>query len=431
MPATRKKIGWANWSGNESAPSARVLQPQNEDELRQALLTAVQPIRVVGSGHSFTPIVSTSGTIINLDQMGGVVSTNPAANAATLRAGGRLKDLSVELDSINLAFRNLGDINVQSFAGAAATATHGTGQSLGCLASEITAVRLMLANGNIVEGTLEDNPDLVKAAQVSLGALGVMLEATVRVCPAFNLHRRTWAEPIDAILDAALVRWNTHRNFEFFYIPFSGYGINIAHDQTDASATERPPSEDEAGLAMIRSVRNKFKWSTLLRRKLLATGLKRMTAENVVGPSAKLLASTRSTRFNEMEYHLPVESGLDVFREVVSYIEAKRRDVFFPIEVRKTAADEGWLSPFQNAPRISIAVHTAAEDSYDWLFDGIEPIFKAAGGRPHWGKLHSLGHNDFLALYPDFQKFIGLRKQLDPDGVFMTPAIARYWEEGQ
>ena len=423
------QTGWTNWSGNQSSTTAQYVQPRSLEQLQHIILSGDGPLRVVGSGHSFTPIVSTPGTIINLDHMGGVVNADADSKLATIRAGGRLKDLSPELENYGLAFRNLGDINVQSFAGAAATGTHGTGETLGCLSSEITSVRLMAANGEILEGSNTDNPDLLKAAQVSVGALGVLLEATVNVCPSYNLHRRTWVEPIESILEAIVDRWKSHRNYEIFYIPFSGYGINIQHDLTKEEETERAPSEDEDGLAIIRSIRNKAKWSKFLRKKLLSAGLKRVKPESVIGPSWKLLASPRETRFNEMEYHLPEETALDAFREVIAYIETHRPDIFFPVEVRKTAGDDAWLSPFQGGSRISIAVHAAAEDDHSWFYDGVEPIFRAAGGRPHWGKLHSLGYEDFDALYPDFTKFTDLRKQLDPDGRFMTPSLARLWGE--
>lgn len=424
-----QKTGWTNWSGNQMAAEARFIQPRSEAELRDSVVQAEGPLRMVGAGHSFTPIVTTPGTILNLDHMAGIVSVDTTANTATLRAGSRLRDLSPELDTHGLAFRNLGDINVQAFAGAAMTATHGTGETLGCLSSEILGVRMMMADGGIHEASETDNPDLLRAAQVSLGALGILLEATIRVRPAFNLHRRVWTEKIDAILEAAPGRWADHRNYEFLYIPFSGYGANLVHDLTDAAETDRPPSEDEEVLAMLRTLRNKFQWSKFLRRRLLAAGMKRATPEDVVGASWKLLASVRDTPFNEMEYHVPADIGLDVFRDVAATIEAKRSDVFFPIEVRKTAGDAAWLSPFQGGARLSIAVHAAAEDDHGWLFEHIEPIFRAAGGRPHWGKLHSLGHDELAALYPDFSRFTALRKTLDPDGRFMTPALARLWRE--
>lgn len=423
------QTGWTNWSGNQVASDARVHHPLREDDLRACLTSAQGPVRLVGAGHSFTPLTKTSGRIISLDRLAGQITSDLPARTARIPAGARLYDLSLALEQSGLAFRNLGDINVQSFAGAAATATHGTGETFQCLAAEMRAVRMMAANGDILEASRDDNPDLLRAAQVSLGALGVLLEAEINLQPVYKLHRRTWAEPITEIIDTAPDRWKTHRNYEFFYMPFSGYGINISHDETQAEITERPPSSDEEGLANLKSLRDKLKWSTAMRRTLLSSVIKRTPPEDTIGLSWKLLANERNTLFNEMEYHLPPETALEAFAELIKQVEAKHRDVFFPIEVRKTAGDDAWLSPFNQGPRVSVAVHAMADEPYDWFFETAEPIFRAAGGRPHWGKLHSLGAAELSALYPDFTRFVALRHELDPDGVFMTPDMAKLWGE--
>lgn len=425
---TTQDPGWSNWSLNQSSHQ-QPIQPQNEDELRELVLNSEGPLRVVGAGHSFTPIVKTSGTLINLDKLSGLVSADLVNHSAVVKTGSRLKHLSPELEKHGLAFRNLGDINEQSFAGATATATHGTGASLGCLSSEITGVRLMQADGTIVSASQQDNPELLLASQVSLGALGILLEATVNVVPSFKLHRRVWVEPLTEVLAQAQERWDKHHNYEFFYIPFSNYAVNISHDKTGDAITPRPPSEDEQGLAALRKLRNYFKWSRFIRGKLLGMALSRAKTENVIGNSWELLSSVRESRFNEMEYHMPSENALEVFVEVKNFIEKHQREVYFPIEVRKTAGDKSWLSPFQHAARVSLAIHTDYRDDYSWFFSGAEPIFRAAGGRPHWGKLHSLEYADLVDLYPNFSDFTALRKQMDPDGRFMTPELARLWGE--
>jgi hypothetical protein len=95
-------------------------------------------------------------------------------------------------------------------------------------------------------------------------------------------------------------------------------------------------------------------------------------------------------RFNEMEFHLPVDVQLKALAEIVAVIEKERPDVFFPIECRRIAPDDAWLSPFQGEPRGSIAVHAHYKDEFAFLYTLIEPIFRRYDGRPHWGKLHSV-----------------------------------------
>jgi FAD-linked oxidoreductase len=420
--------GWSNWSGLQKAWTARRASPSNEAELSALVKNAEGSIRVAGAGHSFTPIVA-ADTVVSMDAMKGVVSVDKARGQARIRCGSRLYDLSPALEAEGLAFRNLGDINVQSFAGAVSTATHGTGEQLSCLAAEICGLRIMLADGSVREASLGDDPDFVRAAQVSLGALGILLEADVQLQPAYRLHRHTWVEPIEQIIELAAQRWAQHRNYEFFYIPFSGYGINISHDETTGAETRREESRDEDGLANLKKLRDTLKWNTPLRRTLLGQALKRTPVENVIGTGWRLLSSVRETKFNESEYHIPESHGLRVLRDVIETIETKRKDVFFPVEVRKTAADSAWLSPFNDGPRISIAVHAHAPDDYGWFFEAAEPLFLAAGGRPHWGKLHSLKAEHLSSLYPEFSRFTALRRDMDPKGKFMSPALAALWGE--
>lgn len=420
---------WINWGRNQTATPVRMVQPQTVDALRALLEGSDDKVRIVGAGHSFTELVPTSGTILNLDKMGGVLSTDTEQQTAWVRAGARLKDLSPELEASGLAFKNLGDINVQSLAGATSTATHGTGKKLQCLSAEIRAARLMTADGTLMTISPEENSAYLPAAQVSLGALGVIVDAQVSLTTPYRLHRKTWTEPIDEIISKAEERWETLRNFEFFYIPYSDHGICISHEETEAEITPRPDSEDDMAVMGLKQVRDFTKHIPSIRRSMIRDAIRKAPEENVVGDSWRLLANERNVPFKEMEYHLPPDNALGVLKEIIDIIETKHPDVFFPIEVRQTAGDTAWLSPFQGGPRISLAVHAYFEDGHDWFFDDIEPVFLRAGGRPHWGKLHSLGARELSELYPDFQRFQTLRRELDPHGKFMTPYMAKLWGE--
>ena len=263
---------------------------------------------------------------------------------------------------------------------------------------------------------------------MSLGAIGILVEAEIQLVAPYNLHRRTWAEPLGEILSAARTRWQSLRNYEFFYVPFSGYGISIAHEETDSPVTPRPESDDDDAVLGLKRARDYAGGDAPSRRDYLAGAFAQFEGEDVVGNSWQLLASERNVPFNEMEYHLPEDTALDALEEVITYIERERPDVFFPIEVRKTAGDDIWLSPFSGAGRISVAVHAFAEDEYDFFFSHIEPIFRRAGGRPHWGKLHSLRYRNLCGLYPHFERFCDVRRRMDPDGRFMTPYLRTLFE---
>ncbi|WP_310541544.1 D-arabinono-1,4-lactone oxidase [Phenylobacterium sp.] len=141
-----------------------------------------------------------------------------------------------------------------------------------------------------------------------------------------------------------------------------------------------------------------------------------------------MLSTERPVRFNEMEFHLPPETQLAALKAVMAAIETHRKDVFFPIEARRIAADDAWLSPFNGGPRGSVAVHCYYKDDYRFLFDLIQPIFLKHGGRPHWGKLHSLKAPQLARLYPDWEAFQSVRRRLDPQGRMLNPYLRELLE---
>lgn len=424
-PATDKDghLVWRNWSGiQHSYPELR-LAPTSEDQLAEMLKSAPAPIRAVGAGHSFMPLVPTDGTLLTLDEISGLVSVE--GEEATVRAGTRLGDLGPALASHGRAMANLPDINKQSLGGALGTATHGTGKHLRAIHGDVTALRLVTARGDIVDCSATNNPDLFNAARVSLGSLGIITQATLKTVPAKRVHRRVWLESFEEALAKAEERWNTHRNFEFYAVPFTGLCANIANDETDEPARPRGPETDSDFLDVLKGLRNLLGFSTPLRKAAAKTLLSAYGSEpeEAVDDGWKLLSTDRPVRFNEMEFHLPAETQLAALREVVATIEAKRPDVFFPIELRRIAPDDAWLSPFQGGARGSIAVHAYYKDDYAFLFTLIQPILRKHGGRPHWGKLNSLTDADFAALYPRWRDFHALRKSLDPEDRLLNPYL--------
>ncbi len=387
-------------------------------------------IRIAGSGHSFTSLVETDDLLLSVENVDGdVLDCDREAQVATLRAGASLNRLSRALQARGLAFKNLGDIDVQSIAGATSTATHGTGKGFPCLSAEIEGVQLVTADGSLIRIDREENPALLPAARVALGALGIFVEVQVGVRASYKLHRRTFIKPLRQTLREAESRWDSHRNYEFFYLPFCDYAFNISHEETEAADYSDAGGDDDAAVRQMKRLRDLTRWSPRLRRCLINFIARRFKTETMIGVSWELLANQREFRFNEMEYHLPLDRGLEAFEELVETIERQQPDVFFPVECRCTAGDDSWLSPFQHGPRISLAIHAAHEEQHDWFYRLAEPIFRKYGGRPHWGKLHSLRHADLTELYPNFEDFLRIRKELDPEGRFFNRHLASLWGE--
>lgn len=406
---------WQNWSGLQQATPSRWATPANEAELQQLLRATKGEVRPAGSGHSFTGLVPTQATLVSLDRLASVVSVDQAAMTVTAQAGMRIGALARALDAQGLALRNQPDVDVQTLAGAISTGTHGTGAQLPALHDDVIAMRLVKVDGEVVEIHAERDPELMAAARVSLGSLGLITQVTLRVVPAYNLDRHVWLQPVDELINQAPKLAAQHRHFEFYVLPHTGYAAAIRHDVYTGQDLLLPKPGDEDVLGDLKMLRDWLGHFPKLRRWAAQQAIDPKMTEDARHRSFRLLSSVRPTRFNETEWHLPRERALVCLREVVAKLES-RNEVFFPLEFRFIRRDGAWLSPFHERDCCSIAVHAAAGEAWQYLIDDFAPIFRSHQGRPHWGKLHRLQAADLSKMYPRWPDFQAVRQRFDPQG---------------
>lgn len=430
-------IPWRNWSRSLSATPSRRVAPLAEAAVAAAVRTAAargEGVRVAGSGHSFTPLVPTDGTLLSLKHMSGLVAVDAAAGLATVQAGTTIHDLGPLLLAHGLALENQGDIDAQAIAGAVATGTHGTGAGLGSISSQVVALRLVTANGEVIACNATREPDLFNAARVNLGALGVVSELTLRVRPAYRLVDTRWRENLDDLLGRLDALGQAHRHVEFFWFPHADEALVKTLDETDELAEPRPVARFMAETVLENAVfwvlcelaRAKGSRAPALGR--FATGS--ASPSRHVDTAARIFASARLVRFNEMEYALPREAGVDCLREIREWIDKTQPGVVFPVEYRLVAPDDIWLSPFQGRPSCTIAVHQYARQDWKPYFAGIEAIFRNHRGRPHWGKVHTRTRDELADLYPHWEDFHAVRRRLDPEGRFLNAYLRDLFGEG-
>ncbi|SFL95599.1 D-arabinono-1,4-lactone oxidase [Marinobacter zhejiangensis] len=423
LTARSDRLPWKNWSGSQISYPVNRLAPASVAELQEQVRNATGVIRAVGSGHSFSALVPTDDTLISLNRLSGILSHDDTRLQATIAAGTRLGQIGQPLEALNQALINMPDIDQQTLAGSLATATHGTGANLQCLSASIEALSLVTASGDQVRCSRDHNRELFDAARVGLGSLGVVTDVTLQNTRPYRLKRVSEWQPIEDILASAQDTADRHRNFEFFYIPFSGMGLFDTQEITDEPVSSTEKFDQNDGARDLQNIRDMLSWSTTLRQMVLKGILKSIDREVKVASSWQNYTSDRNVRFNEMEYHLPREDGLKALAEIRDVVENNFPEVFFPFEVRFVKGDDIWLSPFYQRDTISIAVHRFFEEDYQPLFQAVEPIFRKYGGRPHWGKLNTLNGQDFAALYPHWGDFKAVRQEMDPDGRFLNPYL--------
>jgi L-gulono-1,4-lactone dehydrogenase len=425
-------VEWRNWAGDQSCAPAEVVRPRDRDELAAAVVRAAEAgrtVSVAGSGHSFTGAAMTGGTMIHVEALGGVIDADPATGLVKVGGGTVLADLNEELARLGLAMENLGDIDRQTIAGAISTGTHGTGAKLRNISAQVEELELVLADGSVRELDGEE-PDLLRAARVGVGALGAISAVTLRCVPAFTLHRVDSRHPRDEVLDTFDERAVAHEHFELFTFPYADSALVLERNRVDA-----PPRPRGRAAAWLNDVVLE-NWalgalsatSRALPRAIPA--LSRLAAALASGSRAtdrsdRIFANERRVRFTEMEYGVPREHGPEAARRVIEWVRANRYPVFFPIEMRVTAADDAHLSPSHQRDTTYIAVHQYKGMEWRPYFEAVEEIMNDYNGRPHWGKRHFQTAETLAPRYPAWTQFQAARDALDPTRTFTNDYAQR------
>ena len=418
------RVLWSNWAGNAHSYPAKRVAPASEADLITAM-GGPKPIRPVGSGHSFTALVPTEGTLLSLDRLAGLADFDKATLQATVRAGTKLSALGPALAAIGQEMPNLPDINKQTLAGGLATGTHGTGKGVKALHGEVTAMRLVLPSGEVAECSRDARSELFHAARVGLGAFGVISEVTLQNRPLSRVKKVVTLVDTEQMLRDWPALAERHRNAEFLVLPFTGKSALITHDTTDEPVRPRGADQDVETLMALKNLRDLFEFTPALRRRAAQAAMADIPPEVAIDEGWKLLSNERPVRFKEMEYHVPIAEQVGALREIIALIERDAPGVFFPIEARIIAPDDAWLSPFYERECGSIAVHAWYREDHDWMFALAEPVLRETGGRPHWGKLHSLGAAELKALYPMYAEAQAVRRSVDPEGRMVNPFVQK------
>lgn len=415
---------WSNWAGNQRA-LVDVVRPTTEHEICEIVRRAAtdgRHVKAVGAGHSFTDTALTDGVLLSLDDYGRVLDLDVQAGLLTVQAGAQLRSLSHYLWSRGFAFENLGDIDVQSLAGATSTATHGTGARFRNLSAGIVGMRIVDGSGEVIDIDAHNNPELLSVAPVGVGALGIVSTVTLQVVPAFNLHAIEEPRRLDEVSASfdELVAENDH--FEFFYVPHTGWALTKTNNRNNDARNDRSRLARWRQEELIAN--GAFGMFNRIGRRRpslvpdLATKVPSVGRVEYNEPSFQTFASPRKVKFLEMEYAVPLEATIEALDEVRSWIDSTGSPTMFPIEVRAVAGDAVALSTAHGRPTGYIAVHTYKGTPHERYFHAVEDIMAAHDGRPHWGKLHFRWAENLATAYPRWGDFIAARARLDPAGVF-------------
>ncbi|MEW2142678.1 FAD-binding protein [Micromonospora vinacea] len=404
-----------NWAGNVRYAAKAFHRPTSVDELRR-LVAGSSRIRAVGSGHSFNRLGDTDGDLVSLAGLPPVVEVDHERSQVTVSGALRYGDVARQLHTQGYALANLASLPHISVAGAVATATHGSGQTHGNLASAVSGLELVTADGDLLR--VDSDTDAFAGMVVGLGALGLVTRVTVDVVPTFALRQYVRLDLDRTALDEALGSAYSVSVFTDFRSP------RLREVWRKQVADQPPPPADWLGTTAADQPRHPVLG---------------MPAENCTPqlgepgpwherlPHFKLGFTPSSGDELQSEYHVARTSAADALAALDDVA-----DLIAPVllvsELRTVAADELWLSP--NYRRDSFVLH------FTWIDDtaAVLPVVAAVeerlapfAPRPHWGKVFVTDPAELSARYPRYADFGALLADLDPKGTFRTDALDRYF----
>ncbi|KAL2269029.1 hypothetical protein VTJ83DRAFT_3875 [Remersonia thermophila] len=480
----RARAGYTHrtWARTYSSLPELFIQPESLAEIEKVVTLARRCRRrlvTVGSGHSPSDLTCTSSWMLNLDRFSRVLACDPATGLTTVEAGIRLHQLSAALDAAGLALPSLGSINEQSIAGAISTGTHGSSLRHGLVSESIVAIKITLADGKTYECSAAERPDLFRAALLSLGAVGVVAEVTLRAVPAFSL---AWSQTIDA--DSRLLEawdgplWTQAEFVRVWWFPYMRRAVVwSAHKvpSTEASTRQyggpaRPAFLDTGlGYFLYHNLLALARWVPRITPWIewfvfgLNYGFKNGEATRVSGCDASHRAFLLNCLYSQFvnEWAIPLHRGPEALRRLAAWLHrlqpgdpgyvdhgipfsAEGLWVHSPVEVRvsdatvRTSAEEGtrpFLDPtpadgpalYLNATMYRPYYRDPSREATERYYKAFEWLMRDLGGKPHWAKSFEVSPAEFEAWYGEsWREFRRVRDEVDPDGLFVGPWHRRY-----
>ncbi len=394
---------WTNWVGNQSFTPSEIVYAATETEIIATVSRAAREgrgVRVPGSGHSFTPVVETGGILLDASKLTGVLSTDRKNLTATAWAQTKVADFGPELWDKGLALSNQGDIDAQAVAGAIATATHGSGVKMQNFSASLHAARLIDGRGEVHDISARTHPGILPALQTSIGTLGVMIQVTLKVSPAYHLHERIAVMHVDEVLE----RWDElirdFRHFSFFWMT-SARSAKLYNLDAPADHCYVKLYQQYAAPAPVAKLGDNERYDRAYR----------------------IYTQIYDPNFHEMEYFLPLSHSKEIFQAQRQLMLKNPEEAIFPMEVRFCAPDEAWLSPNYQRANMVVSVSGMPGTDYWPYLKRCDELFRQYQGRPHWGKLHFIDAQRMAGLFPRYADFCRVRQQFDPNGLFLNPHL--------
>ena len=407
-----------NWAGNHRYRAERIHRPSTLEEVQEIVAEAGR-VRALGSRHSFNAIADASD-LVTLSALPTDVVLDRAARTVSFGAGITYGELAGALKGEGMALENLASLPHISVAGAVATATHGSGDANGNLATAVAALEMVTSSGDVVTAARGD-PDF-DGLVVGLGALGVVTRLALDVEPAYEVRQRVFED----------LAWD--RLFESFdAITGAGYSVSVLTRWADAVDQVWVKSRVTDAPEAVRE--DLFGARPATEERHLILGIDPVNCTPQLGrpgswadrlPHFRMGFTPSSGQELQSEYLVPREHAVAAI-QAVRALGPRLRPLLQVCEIRTVAADALWMSP--QYERDTVGIHFTWKrdpETVGRLAAAVEVALAPFAPRPHWGKFFLAGAATTADRYERLKDFRGLVERLDPRGAFRNDWLERH-----
>lgn len=425
---------WSSWNGNLTHSYDRLFVPESEEQLVEAVRYGDR-VRVTGNNQSSADIAAGTDTLIDIKRYNRVVSEESERRRITVQSGMSLKQLMQELEARGLTLPCLPDIDTITVGGALATGTHGTSGDGHILAEYMVACRLVTADGSVKQYDSESTPQMMQALRCSLGLFGVFSTITFEAHPLYRL--KIVEKPMkDKVWTANFRQWLEDYEFvRVLWLPHTNYGYVILGERI--GDTEQVEEQTAPKYHRHRREVSKFLYARTVRHprftRIANKILRRLFFNKTIVTSGSLYGATvtkkRGSTLELGEWSVAMDRFDALFTELKTKLESRHNNAYahIPMDVRFLRGDSTWLSQAEGQDTVTVGIVTRNAEFADEYkaFDLVEDIFLRYDGRPHWAKRFKAGPDELSRVWPRFNDFVKLRRNMDPEGRFLNPYLAR------
>jgi len=431
---TQKDGLWVSWNENVQHPFKRCFKIKSEPELRQAVASS-ENVRFYGSKQSSADICAGTEALIDMNAYDQVVASNDLEKTITVQSGMKLATLLEIIESKGWCLPCLPDINTITVGGAFATGTHGTSGHL--LAEYVINCRLVTASGEVLE--IDEDDDLIHPLRVSFGSLGVISTLTFKCQDIYTLHVKEAPVADSKWLPKIKDDLKKHDFLRILWLPHTGYGYVIKGDKIPADKKIK----EKLGPSFLKHRRtvskilykhtHRFPWFTSIANKIISTLFFKSKKEHKGSLYQATVTKSRGSTIELAEWTIGIDDFPKVFHELKEVINSWKNNAFIhiPMDVRFVYEDKSWLSYAYGKEVVTmgcVSRNAPEADSYE-AFKVVEDIFLKHGGRPHWAKRFAAKDKEMQKLYPKWDDFKALRKEMDPTNKFLNPYLRQLLDE--